>query len=104
MAPKSILEPLRELLELPWQPGGLLEASWEPLGALLEASGAEKKILGAALERSKRNLKRGFSYLGGQRAPKREPGRLQNGVPNRVRVEKGEITKNAIHLTQKSQF
>ena len=44
IAPKSILEPLRELLEPSWQPGGLLEASWEPLGALLEASGAEKKI------------------------------------------------------------
>ena len=28
IAPKSIPEPLRELLELSWQPGGLLEASW----------------------------------------------------------------------------
>ena len=35
---------LGELLELSWQPGGLLEASWNALGALLEASGAEKKI------------------------------------------------------------
>ena len=41
---KSILGPLGELLELSWQPGGLLEASWNALGALLEASGAEKKI------------------------------------------------------------
>ena len=38
MAPKSILEPLRELLELSWQPGGLLDAIWEVLGALLAAS------------------------------------------------------------------
>ena len=44
MALKSILGPLGELLELSWQPGGLLEASWNAVGALLEASGAEKKI------------------------------------------------------------
>ena len=37
---KSILGPLGELLELSWQPGGLLEASWNALGALLEAFGA----------------------------------------------------------------
>ena len=44
MALKSILGPLGELLELSWQPGVLLEASWNAVGALLEASGAEKKI------------------------------------------------------------
>ena len=44
MALESILGPLGELLELSWQPGGLLEASWNAVGALLEASGAEKKI------------------------------------------------------------
>ena len=44
MALKSILWPLGELLELSWQPGVLLEASWNAVGALLEASGAEKKI------------------------------------------------------------
>ena len=92
MALKSILGPLGELLELSWQPGVLLEASWNAVGALLEASGAEKKILGAALGRSKRNPKTGFSYLRGQKAPKTEPGRVQNGVPNRVLVEKGETT------------
>ena len=37
-------EPPGELLELSWQPGVLLEASWNAVGALLEASGAEKKI------------------------------------------------------------
>ena len=93
MTPKWLQNRSRGLLESSWSCPGRLEASWGPLGMLLEASGAEKKILGAALERSKRNLKRGFSYLGGQKAPKREPGRAQNGVPNRVRVEKGEITK-----------
>ena len=44
MALKSILGPLGELSELSWQPGMLLEASWNAVGALLEASGAEKKI------------------------------------------------------------
>ena len=44
MALKSILGPLGELLELSWQPGVLLEASWNAVGALLGASGAEKKI------------------------------------------------------------
>ena len=44
MALKSILGPLGELLELSWQPRVLLEASWNAVGALLEASGAEKKI------------------------------------------------------------
>ena len=44
MALKSILGPLGELLELSWQPEVLLEASWSAVGALLEASGAEKKI------------------------------------------------------------
>ena len=37
MAPQSILEVLEKLLELSWQPGGLMEATWEPLGALLGA-------------------------------------------------------------------
>ena len=44
LALKSILWPLGELLKLSWQPGVLLEASWNAVGALLEASGAEKKI------------------------------------------------------------
>ena len=32
---KSILGPIAELLELSWQPGGLLERSWRALGGLL---------------------------------------------------------------------
>ena len=44
MALKSILGPLGELLELSWQPGVLFEASWNAVGALLEASGAGKQI------------------------------------------------------------
>ena len=93
MALKSILGLLGELLELSWQPGVLLEASWNAVGALLEASGAEKKILRTALERSKRNLKTGFSYLGGQRAPKTEPGKVPNRVPEATRAEKTKSQK-----------
>ena len=93
MAPKWLENRSRGLLESSWSCLGRLEASWKPLGALLEASGVEKNILRAALGRSKRNLKTGFSYLGSQNASKTEPQRIQNGVQNRVRAEKGEITK-----------
>ena len=101
MAPKWLQNRSWSLSESSWSYLGSLEASWGPLGMLLEASGAEKKILGAALGRFKRNLKRGFSYLGGQRTPKTEPGEVQNGVPNRIRVEKGEIAKDATLLMRK---
>ena len=104
----STRKPSKSLLRASWSPLG---SSWSrknvvgvALGRSWGALGAEKKILGAALGRSKRNLKTGFNYLGGQSAPKREPGSIQNGVPNRVRVEKGEITENAIPLTRKPQF
>ena len=73
--------------------GSSQKASWKPLGTLLEASGAEKKILGAALGRSKRNLKTGFNYLGDQSAPKTEPGSVENRVPEATRVANGETTK-----------
>ena len=77
MAPTSILELIGELLELSWQAGGLLEASWSALGVLR----GRKKILGAALERAKKNLKTGFSYIGRKKTPKTEPGGLQNEAP-----------------------
>ena len=101
IALESILGPLGELLELSWQPGGLLEASWSALGALLDAPGPLQTKLGTALGRPKGTLETGFNDLGGQKAPKTEPVRVQNGVPNRVQVEKGEITKNTIRLTRK---
>ena len=71
MIPESILELIREFLELSWQPGGLLEASWT-----------------------------GFSGLDGQKAPKTEPGRVQNRVPEATRAENGEITKLSVCLTK----
>ena len=46
-----------------------------------------------ALDRSERNSNRVVSHLEGQKAPKTEPGRVQNGVQNRIRIENGEITK-----------
>ena len=57
MAPKSILGPLGELLELSWQPGGLHEASWKALGALLSALGALLRAPGAVLGASMALLK-----------------------------------------------
>ena len=64
----------------------------------METSGAEKKILGAARECSKRNLKTGFSYLGGQKAWKTEPGRVPNRAPEATPAEEGEIKKDVGHL------
>ena len=63
-------------MELSWQPGGLLEASWNALRALLEASGAQETLLESALGQPKGTLETGFSDLGGQEAPKTEPGRV----------------------------
>ena len=90
---KSILGPLGELLELSWQPGGLLEASWNALGALLEAFGPQKSNWGSALGRPKGTLETGFNDLGGQKAPKTEPGRIQNGAPEATRAENCKTTK-----------
>ena len=77
-------------MESSWSCLGSLEASWKRLGRLLEASGAEKMILRAAPGRSKRNLKTGFSYLGDQKAPKTEPGRVPNRTPEATQAENGE--------------
>ena len=86
------------------------------LGALLEASGAEKKTLDrplsalgkisrqvsaeknswTALGRSKRNSKTGFSYLGGQKAPKREAKRVENGVQEATRAENANSSKSIV--------
>ena len=84
--------------------GGLILTSSWPLGALLDASGAEKKILGAALGRSKRNSKRGFSYLGGQKAPKTEPGRVPNRVPEATRTKNVSSCKTMFFLMDCSGF
>ena len=92
---KSILGPLGELLELSWQPQGLLEASWNALGALLRALGAEKTKLGSALGRPKGTLEIGFSDLGGQKPSQNEPRRVPNRGPKAVQAENGETTKIA---------
>ena len=73
--------------------GGLILTSSWPLGALLDASGAEKKILGAALGRSKRNLKRGFSYLGAKALPKGSPGDSKMGSQIGSGLEKAKSQK-----------
>ena len=93
MALESILGPLGELLELSWQPGGLLEASRNALGSVWEASGAQKTWLGSARGRPTGALETGFSHIGSREAPKTEPGRVPNRVPEATRAEKGETTK-----------
>ena len=103
----TIFGHLGGVLEASWNLGrlkgnvqGFMGRSWTPLGT----SRGRKKSSRTALGRSKRNSKTGFSHLGGQKAPKREPGRVQNGVQNRLRIESGEITKNAIPLARKPYF
>ena len=84
---KSILGPLAELLELSWQPGGLLEASWNALGALLEAFGAQKSNWKRLLD-GPRPLRRLVSALpGGQIPSQKEPWRVPNRGPKTIRAE-----------------
>ena len=90
---KSILGPLGELLELSWQPGGLLEASWNALGALLEASGPQKTLLGSALGRPKGTKETGFALPGGQIGAQKEPRRILKLVPKANQVENWETIK-----------
>ena len=60
------------------------EASWEPLGALLEALGAEKSNWGAALGRPRGASGRDFTLGGGQKGSP-----AARGVPHRPRVLEG---------------
>ena len=84
---KSILGPLAELLELSWQPGGLLEASWNALGALLEAFGAQKSNWKRLLD-GPRPLRRLVSALpGGQMPSQKEPRRVPNRGPKAVQAQ-----------------
>ena len=87
---KSTLGPLAELLELSWQPGGLLEASWNALGALLEISETQKTLLGSALGRPKGTLEIGFELIGGQIPSKNELRRVPNQGPKAVQAQNGK--------------
>ena len=68
-----------------------LEPCFSPLGALLDGSRAEKKCSCAALGRPKTTSKTVFSHLGGQKAPKTEPGKVPNRAPEATRAENSEI-------------
>ena len=80
-------------MESSWSCLGSLEASWKPLGALLEASGAEKSNCETALGRPEATKETRFSKPGGQKAPETEPGSVQNRIPEATRAENGKITK-----------
>ena len=89
---KSIPGPLGELLELSWQPGGLLEPSWNALGALLEASGAQKTLLGSALGRPKGTKETGFALPEGQLSAEKGPRKVPKVAPKANQAENGETT------------
>ena len=87
---KSTLGPLAELLELSWQPGGLLEASWNALGALLEAFGAQKSNWKRLLDGPRPPRRSVSACLGTEWAPKTNPRRVPNRGPKAIRAENGK--------------
>ena len=87
---KSILGPLAELLELSWQPGGLLEASWNALGALLEAFGARKSNWKRFLDGPRPPRRLVSALPGGQIPSQREPRRAPNRGPKAVQAQNGK--------------
>ena len=72
---------------------GRMERSWMPLGALLEAFGAPKTLLGSALGRPKGTKETGFELPRAKWEPKREPGRVPKQAPKAIRAENGKVTK-----------
>ena len=108
--PGEVSEGPREALETPWSPlgalknawsckggppaadGSLLGASWGALGGLR----GRKKVVWTALGRSKANSKRGFSHLGGQKAPEMDAKRVQNRVKEATRAENTISSKTIV--------
>ena len=84
---KSTLGPLAELLELSWQPGGLLEASWNALGALLEAFGAQKSNWKRLLDGPRPPRRLVSALPGGQIPSQKKPRRVPNRGQKRIRAE-----------------
>ena len=87
-----------------WLPGGLLERSGRPLGALLDGPRTAKTCSWTALGRSRRNSKRGFSHLGGQKAPRKEAKSLPNRAQVATRAESAETLKFEGGLRRKPYF
>ena len=98
MTPESILELIGEVLELSWQAGGLFGASWCALGALW---GRKKYPLSGSWALQEESQDR-FQLSWGPTSSQNGARRDQNGVPNRVRVEKAKSQKKkTIGLTRK---
>ena len=87
---KSTLGPLAELLELSWQPGGLLEASWNALGALLEAFGAQKSNWKRLLAGPRPPRRLVSALPGGQIPSQMGPRRVSNRDPKAVQAQNGK--------------
>ena len=82
-----------------------MDASWSGLGELLERSrtalGPKKSPLDRLLA-APVGFPKGFSHLEGQKAPKGGAQTVQNRVQNRVRREKGEITKQTQYISREN--
>ena len=97
MAPKSILRPLGELLELFWQPGGLLEISWSALGALRDR---EKDPLRGSWALREESQDR-FQLSWGPNLPIRSPGGSEMEPQRRLELKKAKSQTNAGHVRRK---
>ena len=87
----GLLEPLKRLGRPKCGFRGRMGRSWTPLGALLEAFGAQKTLLGSALGRPK-GEETGFEFPGGQMGAQKGPRRVLKLAPQANQVENGETT------------
>ena len=67
--------------------------SWTPLGALLEAFGAQKTLLGSALGRPKGTKETGFALPEGQMSAQKGPWRVLKLAPKANQAENGKPTR-----------
>ena len=75
-----------------------MKRSWTPLGALLEALGAEKSNLGSALGRPEGTEETDFELPGGQIPSQKKPRKVPNPGPKAIRAENSDFFKNRCFL------
>ena len=80
-------------LENLWSLQVLMGRSWKPLGTLSEP---KTIVLERLLVGPKTNFKTGCSHLGGERAPEREPKRVQNRAQEVARAENTISSKTIV--------
>ena len=89
----GLLEPLKRLGRRRGGFQGRMGRSWMPLGALLEAFGAQKTLLGSALGRPKGTKETGFALPEGQMSAQKRPRSVQKLAPKANQAENGETIK-----------